>query len=334
MKRKDLTKSNNGGLKMKAVVMRAYGSADVLEIQEVDKPVASSNQVLIQVFYASVNPVDWKIRNGSMRMIVRPKFPLTPGLDIAGEIVETGSNSTKFKKNDKVFGMLELNKCGAYAEYACAKEENVAMIPENIDFKEAAATPLAALTAYQALHHKGKIKSGENILINGSSGGVGSFAIQIAKAAGATVTAVCSTGNIELVKSLGADKVIDYKKQDFTQLSDQYNIIFDTVGKPSFFKVSKNLTKSGRYITTVPNYLPNMISFFLIPFLSLLIDRKKSAFITVRPGGTDLKSLCLLIQQDKLVPLIDRTYNLEDIRKAHSYSEAGHARGKIVIKIS
>ncbi|HAG51009.1 MAG: hypothetical protein A2X87_02210 [Deltaproteobacteria bacterium GWC2_42_51] len=318
---------------MKAVVIRKFGTSEVLEIETVNRPIISNDQVLIHVFYSSANPIDWKIRNGALRFITGSKFPMLLGFDVAGEIAETGASVTKFKKGDRVFAMLDLKHRGAYAEYACARENTVALIPENVDFKEAAAIPLTALAAYQALHHKCRIKSGETVLINGASGGVGSFAIQIAKATGANVTAVCSTRNTELVRSLGADKVIDYTKQNFTQLPDRYDIIFDTAGKLSFFRISKNLTSSGRYITTLPNKPTDVLSFFLTPFLSLFGYRKKSTFLNVKSSGSDLNNIAHLIRQKKVIPLIDRVYNLEEIKEAHTYSETGHARGKIVIKI-
>lgn len=319
---------------MNVVLIRKFGPPDIMNIEEVEKPVISNDRVLIRVHYSSVNPVDWKIRNGSLKLLTGSRFPMMLGFDVAGEVIEAGSLVRRFKTGDRVFGMLNFKQRGAYAEYACAGEDSLAMIPENLDFREAATIPLAALTAYQALHYKGKIKSGESVLINGASGGVGSFAVQIARAAGAAVTAVCGTHNIELVGSLGADKIIDYRKQDFTELPDRYDIIFDAVGKLSFFSIRKNLTNSGRYITTLPNKPADILSFFVIPFLSFFHYSKKSTFISVRPSGSDLDSLSLLIKEKKLFPLIDRTYTLEDIRDAHAYSESGHARGKIVIKIS
>lgn len=317
---------------MKAVLIREFGSPEVLRLEEVDKPVISNDEVLIRVHYSSVNPVDWKIRNGSARFFYDSKFPMVLGFDVAGDIVDTGSSVTRFKKGDRVFGMLNYKRRGAYAEYACAKEENLAHIPENLDFKEASAIPLAGLTAYQALYYRGKIKSGESVLINGASGGVGSFGVQIAKAAGATVTAICGTDNIELVKILGADKVIDYRKEDFTKLPDKYDIIFDAVGKLSFFRVNKNLKDSGRYITTLPDKV-DIFSFFLTSFLTLFGYSKKSTFVGVKPSGSDLNSMSSLVKEKKLIPVIDRVFTMEQIREAHAYSETGHARGKIVIKV-
>lgn len=318
---------------MKAVLIREFGSPEVLRLEEVAKPAILNDEVLIHVHYSSVNPVDWKIRNGSARFFYGSKFPMALGFDVAGEIVETGSSITKFKKGNRVFGVLDYKHRGAYAEYSCAREENLTLIPKNLDFKEAAAIPLAGLTAYQALHYRGKIKGGESVLINDASGGVGPFGVQIAKAAGAIVTAVCGTDNIELVKNLGADKVIDYRKEDFTKLPNKYDIIFDAVGKLSFFRISKNLKDTGRYITTLPNK-QDILNFFLTSFLSLFGYSKKSTFVNVKPNGSYLNSLSLLIKERKLIPVIDRVFTLEQIREAHAYSETGHARGKIVIKVS
>ena len=319
---------------MKAVLIRQFGPPDVMKIEEVENPRISADQALVRVHYSSVNPVDWKIRNGSLRLLTGSKFPMRLGFDVAGEVIETGPSVTKFRKGDRVFGMLHYKQRGAYAEYACFDEDNIATIPESLDFKEAAAVPLAALTAYQALHYKGKIKSGEAVLVNGASGGVGSFAVQIGKAVGASVTGVCGSGNRDLVRSLGAEKVMDYREQDFAESNERHDIIFDAVGSRSFFAVRKSLKSSGRYITTLPNKSSDIISFFLTALLPPFYDRKKSTYINVRPSGSDLYGLSLLIKGEKVAPLIDRAFTLEEIADAHAYSETGHARGKIVIKIS
>jgi NADPH:quinone reductase-like Zn-dependent oxidoreductase len=319
---------------MKAVIIRQFGAPQVMKIEEVEKPAASGDRVLIRVHYSSVNPVDWKIRNGSLKLLTGSRFPKPLGFDFAGEVVEKGPRVTRFKAGDSVFGMLDFRHMGAYAEYVCVRENNVASIPENLTFKEAAAVPLAALTAYQALHDKGRIKNGEAVLINGASGGVGSFAVQIAKAGGAHVTGVCGTHNIELVKSLGADTVTDYLAKDFSELPDMYDIIFDAVGSHSFFGVSMKLKPSGRYITTLPNRSSDILSFFLTSLLPPFFSGKKSTFINVRPTGSDLHDLCHMMKEGKLIPVIDRVYTMEEIREAHAYSETGHARGKIVIKIT
>jgi len=319
---------------MKAVLIRQFGPPEGMKLEEVEKPVISSGRVLVRVHYSSVNPVDWKIRNGSLKLISGSRFPMVLGFDIAGEVIETGSSVTRFKKGDRVFGMLDFRHRGAYAEYACAREDGLDLIPEILDFKEAAAIPLAALTAYQALHYKGRIKNGKTVLINGASGGVGSFAVQIAKAAGAAVAAVCGAHNMQIARQLGADSVIDYTKQDFGQLPDTYDIIFDAVAKRSFFEVSKNLRGGGCYVTTLPNKPTDILSFVLTFPLSFLGFSKRSTFISVRPRGADLHSLSLLVNEREIRPLIDREYTLEEINEAHAYSETGHARGKIVIKIS
>jgi NADPH:quinone reductase-like Zn-dependent oxidoreductase len=318
---------------MKAVLIRQFGPPGVMKVEEVETPSVSNDQVLIRIHYSSVNPVDWKIRNGSLRFLSGSRFPMRLGFDVAGEVVETGPSVTRLREGDRVFGMLDYRQRGAYAEYAGTGEKNVSLIPEPLGFKEAAAIPLAGLTAYQALHYKGKIKKGESVLVKGASGGVGSFAVQIAKAEGAVVTGVCRTDNIELVKSLGADRAIDYRKEDFAQLPDKYDILFDVVGKRTFFGIRKRLAPSGRYITTLPNKPSDILSFFLVPFFPLFGYGKKSAFISVKPSASDLDSLALLIREGRLRPLIDRVYSLEEIGAAHAYSETGHARGKIVIKI-
>ncbi len=319
---------------MKAVLIRRFGPADVLRIEEVERPPVSGDQVLIRVHYSSVNPVDWKIRNGSLKLLTGSRFPMRLGFDVSGEVVETGPSADRFKIGDRVFGMLDFRHLGAYAEYACAREKTIAQIPGNLDYKDAAAVPLAALTAYQALHHKGGIGEGQSVLVNGASGGVGSFGVQIAKAAGAFVTGVCGTDSIELVRMLGADNVINYRIRNFTEQDERYDIIFDAVGLRSFFGVSKSLNKSGRYVTTLPNKSSDVVSFFLTSMLPLFFAGKKSTYINVRPSGADLNHLSLLIEQKKIVPVIDRVFTLEEIAEAHAYSETGHARGKIVIKIS
>jgi NADPH:quinone reductase-like Zn-dependent oxidoreductase len=319
---------------MKAVLINTFGPPDVMKIVETGRPAVPYKGVLVHVRYSCVNPVDWKIRNGSLKLIYGAKFPLKLGFDIAGEVEETGAIVTRFKKGDKVFGMLGYKVRGAYAEYACAEEDLLTLVPANIGFSEAAAAPLAGLTAFQALYYKGAMEENDSVLINGASGGVGSFAVQIAKAAGCRVTAVCGTANVERMRSLGADRVIDYRNQDFTKSPDKYDIIFDAVGARTFFQVRHNLRRKGRYITTLPNKPADIAGFFLLPLLSIFGYRKRTAFISVRPSGADLGRLALLMKEKKIVPLIDRIYYMRDIAAAHAYSETGRARGKILIKIA
>jgi NADPH:quinone reductase-like Zn-dependent oxidoreductase len=318
---------------MKAVLIRRFGPPDVMKVEEVEMPAVPDNGVLVRVRYSSVNPVDWRIRNGSLKLIYGSRFPMKLGFDIAGEVEETGLAVTKFRKGDKVFGMLDYKVRGAYAEFACADENILAPIPRKIGFGEAAAIPLAGLTAFQALHYKGAIEDYRSVLINGASGGVGSFAVQIAKAAGCNVTAVCGTDHVEQVEALGADRVIDRLKHDFTDMPDEYDIIFDAVGKLMYFMVRRNLTKKGRYITTLPNKPADITAFLLLPVLSFFGYQRRSVFISVRSNAGDLSRLALLVKEKKLVPLIDRTFDLEDIAAAHAYSETGRAKGKILIRI-
>jgi NADPH:quinone reductase-like Zn-dependent oxidoreductase len=318
---------------MKAVLIRKFGPPDVMKVEEVEIPAVPPTGVLVRVRYSSVNPVDWRIRNGSLKLIYGSKFPMKLGFDIAGEVEEAGPSVTRFRKGDRVFGMLNYKVRGAYAEFACADENLLALIPWNIGFGEAAAIPLTGLTAFQALHYKGAMEDYDSVLVNGASGGVGSFAVQIAKAAGCSVTAVCGTDHVEHVKALGADVVIDRLKHDFTKMPDKYDIIFDAVGKLTYFRVRRNLTKEGRYITTLPNKPADIAGFFLLPILSFFGYRKSSAFISVRPDREDLSRVALLVKEKKIVPLIDRTFELEDIAAAHAYSETGRSRGKILIKI-
>jgi NADPH:quinone reductase-like Zn-dependent oxidoreductase len=318
---------------VKAVLIRTFGPPDVMKIKAAERPSVPANGVLVRVRYSSVNPVDWKIRNGSLKFIHGATFPMKLGFDIAGEVEETGTAVTKFKKGDRVFGMLGYKVRGAYAEYACAEEDQLALIPGIVGFSEAAAIPLAGLTAFQALHYKGAMEDHDSVLVNGASGGVGSFAVQIAKTAGCTVTAVCSTDNVGTVSSLGADRIIDYRKQDFTKLPDRYDIIFDAVGKLTFMKIRRNLAKDGTYITTLPNKAADIAGFVLLPILSFFGYRRRLSFISVRPDGEDLGRLALLVKEEKIVPLIDRIYEMEDIAAAHAYSETGRARGKILIRM-
>ncbi len=318
---------------MKAILINGFGNPGVMKVCEVDKPAVPDDGVLVRVLFSSVNPVDWRIRNGSLKLIYGSKFPMKLGFDVAGEVEKTGPAVTKFRRGDRVFGMLDYKVRGAYAEYACAQEDLLALIPGNIGFSEAAAIPLAGLTAFQALHYKGGIKKGDSVLINGASGGVGSFAIQIAKAAGCKATAVCGTEHVDHVRGLGADRVIDRLKSDFTDMPDKYDLIFDAVGKLTYFRVRRNLTKEGRYITTLPNKAANIAAFFMQPFFSFFGSGKKAAFISVRPGADDLNTLALLVKVKKLAPVIDRIFDLKDSAAAHAYSETGRATGKIIIRI-
>ena len=314
---------------MKAVVINQYGSTEVLQYQDIEQPQIKPNQLLVKVYAASVNPVDWKIRKGLLKPLTGNKFPMSLGLDVSGEVVAVGDRVTQFKPGDLIYADLGYLPGGAYAEYAAVSEKAAALKPTNITHEQAAAVPVAGLTALQALRDKGQIKPGYKVLINGCSGGVGSFAVQIAKVLGAEVTAVCSTKNIELVKSLGADRVIDYTQQDFTQDTVQYDIILDAVGKQSFSRCKNSLTANGVYITTLPT--PESL---LQSFLTTFIPGKKAKFILANASGKDLAYLKDWIETGKILLIIDRTYPLSQVAAAHAHSETERAVGKIIVTIA
>lgn len=314
---------------IKAIVINQYGSAEVLQYQDIPKPQIKSDQMLVKVHAASVNPVDWKMRKGMLKIVTGNKFPIALGFDVSGEVVEVGSQVTQFKPGDLIFACLDQTTGGSYAEYAAVSEKVACLKPQNITHEQAAAVPLAAITALQALRDKGQIKAGHRVLINGASGGVGTFAVQIAKAQGAEVTAVCSAKNAELVKSLGADRIIDYTKQDFTKEADKYDIVFDAVANRSFWECQNVLQPNGVYITTAPSPAQ------LVPsLLTQILPGKKSKIILLKSNSKDLAYLKDLIESNKLRPIIARTYPLSQLAAAHTESEKGRVVGKLVITVS
>ncbi|MBR8837458.1 MAG: NAD(P)-dependent alcohol dehydrogenase [Stigonema ocellatum SAG 48.90 = DSM 106950] len=313
---------------MKAVIIRRYGSPEVLQYEDVEQPKIKPDQLLVKVHATTVNPIDWKIRQGMFKLISGSKFPIILGFDLSGEVVEVGSGVTHFKPGDPIYGNVGFPG-GAYAEFAAVPEKSAALKPTNMTYEEAATVSGAALTALQALRNQGNIQSGHTVLINGASGGVGIFAVQIAKALGAEVTAVCSTKNLELVKSLGASRLIDYTQQDFTQDTTQYDIIFDAVGKQSFSSCKGVLKPNGVYVTTLPS--PDSI---FQSILTLLIPGKKAKIVFESPNSQDLVYLKELIESGKIRTVIDRTYPLQELAAAHAYSETGRAVGKIAIAVA
>ena len=313
---------------MKAIAINKYGAADVLQYTEVEQPQIKSDQLLVKVYSSSVNPIDWKIRQGMLRVLTGNKFPIVLGFDVAGEVVEVGEQVTGFQKGDAVYAYLDGISGGAYAEYAAVSERVACLKPSNMTYEQAAAVPLAASTALQALRDKGEIKKGQKVLINGASGGVGTFAVQIAKAYEAEVTAVCSSNNVELVKSLGADRVIDYTQQDFTKDTIEYDIIFDAVSKRSFSECKNNLVRQGIYITLLPS-----LDIILQGFLTLFSGGKKAKLFFAQASGKDLAYLKDAIEAGKIKSVIDRAYPLSEVAVAHRYSEEEHAKGKIAIEV-
>lgn len=313
---------------MKAVAFDRYGSAEELQYRELEKPIAKSNELLVRVRASSVNPVDWKIRKGHLQLLTGYNFPRIVGSDISGVVVEVGREVTKFQPGDEVYTFLNPINGGACAEYAVVPESDAAIKPKNITHAEAAGVPIAGLTALQSLRDLGQIQAGKKVLINGASGGVGTFAVQVAKAMNAEVTGVCSAKNRELVKSLGADFVLDYEEIDFTQQTDKYDIILDAVGTITFAECEKVLQPEGVYISTLPsfeNLAPMLTSWF--------ISGKKAKFILANANTSDLEALRELIESDKVEPIVDRTYSLAEVAAAHAYSETGRAIGKIAIVI-
>lgn len=312
---------------MYAAVVQQYGAPEVLEYRSVKRPQIKPDQLLIRARASSINPIDWKIRQGMLKMLPGQTFPMILGFDTAGEVVEVGAQITHFQVGDSVYAYSNQFPGGAYAEYVAVSEKVTAPKPNNFSFEEAAAVPLAATTALQALRDEGKLDAGDRVLINGASGGVGTFAVQIAKALGAEVTAVCSAGNAELVRSLGADRTIDYKQQDFTQDNTKYDVIFDVKGNQSFSRCKAVLQPKGIYVTTQP--LPGDF----IQSVLTLFSAQKAKVILAKANSTDLLYLKEQIEEGKIRSIVDRTYPLSEIAEAHRYSEAGHAIGKIVITV-
>jgi len=317
---------------MKAIVYTEYGSPDVLRFTEIEKPVPKDNEVLVKIRAAALNALDWRLMRGKpvlMRLAIgglrKPK-PTRPGVDLAGQVEAVGRNVTQFKPGDEVFGARE----GTCAEYACVPEDKLALKPANISFEEAAAVPVAALTALQGLRDKGRIQRGHKVAVDGASGGVGTYAIQIAKSFGAEVTAVCSTRQVDTARSLRADHVIDYTRENFTQSDRRYDLILAANAYHSIFDYRRALTPNGTFVMAGGGW-PQMIqTMSLAPLLSLM-GSKKMRFFLARVNRADLTLLADLLEAGTMVSVIDRRYPLSDTADAIRYLEEGHAKGKIVI---
>ncbi len=305
---------------MKAVLINKYGHNNVVEIRDLLRPRPGATEVLIRVRAASVNPVDWKIREGMMRSMLGEAFPLVLGRECAGEIVETGSSVKRFRKGDYVVAIPDIRRLGSFAEYAVAPEQSVYPKPVTVSFEEAAAVPIAGLTALRALRDAGGIGAGMKVAIIGAAGGVGHFAVQIAKIFGAEVTAVCKGENADFVKGLGADKVVDYTKEDFTKGDGRYEIVFDAVAKRSFEECKEVLTPTGVYIRT-------------LPFAGPTEDGgKKARTVPGGPNAADMDWMKMQIEAGRIRISIDRVFPLDQAREALAYSETETARGKIILK--
>lgn len=320
---------------MKAIICTKYGSPDVLKFEEVQKPVPGDDEVLIKVHAAAANAGDWHLMRADPFMIrlmyglQKPKHEIL-GTDVAGCVEAIGKNVTEFQPGDEVFGNMSSSGFGAFAEYVCAPENSIALKPSNITFENAAAVPSAAGTALQALRDKGQIQSGQKVLINGASGGVGTFAVQIAKAFGAEVTAVCSTGNMEMVRSIGADHVIDYTKEDFTQNGQQYDLILAANGYHPISDYKRALSPTGIYVMTGGSTAQMFQAMTMGSWISMTSSKTMSNMMA-KPNQKDLIFMQELLETGKVVPVIDRRYPLSEVPDAIRYLEEGHAKGKVVI---
>jgi len=324
---------------MKAIVYRNYGSPDILQWEEIEKPVPGDDEVLIKVRAASLNPLDWKMMKGVpfvLRLLGIGTTKLKhPGVDVAGEVEAVGRNVTQFRPGDRVFGTC----VGAFAEYATSKSATgmksaLVLKPANVTFEQAASAPVAALTALQGLRDHGRIQPGQAVLIHGAAGGVGTFAVQIAKAFGAKVTGVCSARNVEMVRSIGADEAIDYTKQDFTQGGQRYDMILDCVGDHALSACRHALNPSGILVlvgaladASMPAFLARVLGALLVsPFVS-----RKMRFFIANVNQQDLITVSEFLASGKVRPVIDRCYRFSEAREAFRYAERGHTRGKVIL---
>lgn len=326
---------------MKAVIQQHYGSPDVLDLRDVDRPSVTDDGVLIRVHAASVNRADWIVLTGKPylvrimgRGVFTPKHRI-PGIDVAGRVEAVGRNVTHFQPGDEVFGDLFSSGLGAYAEFACVPESQLAPKPANLTFEEAAAVPLAATTALQGLRDKRTLRPHERVLINGAAGGVGTFAVQIARAFGADVTGVYSTHSVEMVRSIGADTVIDYTREDFTRTGQRYDLLFDLVGNRSLSDCRRALAPTGTLVMASGNTdrafgpMDRIVAgLVLSPFVS-----RKMWVLSAGTTRNDLMQLKELIESGKVKPIVDKRFGLDEVREALRYHGEGHARGKTVIAV-
>lgn len=331
---------------MKAMIIDKYGKVP-MRMAEVPIPEINEHEVLAEIYAASINPIDFKIRDGKVKMLLKYEMPLILGNDFAGVIIKVGSKVTRFKVGDEIYARPRKNKIGTFAEYIAIHEDDIALKPKNLSFEEAASIPLVGLTSYQALHDIMQLQKDQKILIHAGSGGVGTFAIQLAKIMGATVTTTASEAGSDLVKSLGADQIINYKTEKFEEILKDYDAVFDTIGGTTLEK-SFDIIKSGGSIVSVSG-MPNARfgkefgSGFFKTFLFSLASKKLTAlekkhnaqysFLFMKPSGDQLRIIANYIEAGKIKPVIDRVFPFEDVQKAMEYSEAGRAKGKIIVKM-
>jgi NADPH:quinone reductase-like Zn-dependent oxidoreductase len=324
---------------MQAIVYRRYGSPDVLELEEIPKPTPADGQVLIRVHAASVNPYDWHFLRGTpsfIRLFIGMRRPRSPrlGADVAGVVESVGAKVAQFKPGDAVFGTAK----GSFAEYACATASQLAAKPTEISFEQAACLPIAGITALQGVRDKGRVQTGQTVLINGAAGGVGTFAVQIAKSLGTRVTGVCSTRNVELLRSIGADEVIDYTREDFARSTRRYDLLFDLVGNRTLTDSLCAVQPHGTFISCGGGG-PDRSTVDLLA--QLLQNTIRSRFVSQKMPGLlakinreDLAILADLVQRGTVIPIVDRTYSLHETAEAVRHVESGHVRGKVVIAVA
>ena len=333
---------------MKSLMITKYGDINSsLEEQEIAKPVLEENQILIKAYSSSFNPIDFKIVRGDFKAMGKVTFPIGTGRDVSGIIEEIGKNIKKFKKGDKVYSRVNESHVGTMAEYVVSNVKDIALIPSNLSFDESASIPLVGLTSYQALEDIAKLSKGEKILIHAGSGGIGTFAIQLAKHLGAHVTTTTSTKNISFVKGLGADKVIDYTSENYLDEGAVFDVVFDTLGGEHTLNSFKVIKNEGRVISisgaidgaTAEQFGLNKFIRMILAFQARKVSRaasKKNAmyrFLFMSPNGEQLKKIAKLYESGEIKPIIDKTYNFSEAIQALEYLSKGHARGKVIVKI-
>ena len=323
---------------MRAITHSEYGSADVLSLDEVEKPTVGDDEALVRVHAAALNPYDWHWMTG-LPYMSRAQFGLRKpklgrlGSDFAGRVEAVGRNVQRFAPGDEVYGGVEI---GAFADYVCVAEEAAAAKPANLTFEQAACVPMGALTALQGLRDKGDIEPGQKLLVNGASGGVGAFAVQLGHHFGAHVTGVCSTRNVEMVQSLGADHVVDYTQQDFTRGSERYDLMLDLIGNHSPSSCRRILTRKGTYLASFGRpehrWFGPVTQLVTAVLMSAFVSQRMLAFVE-KSNADDLSMIADLIEAGGITPVVDRTYELEDLTEGMSYLAEGHVRGKVAISI-
>jgi len=322
---------------MKAIVQYKFGSPDVLKLEDVEKPTPGDDEVLVRVLASSVNPYDWHVMRGKPYLaraqvgLFKPKDTIQ-GADMAGQVEAVGADVTEFQPGDEVFSETRRS----FAEYVCVRQDRLARKPANVSFEQAAAVPLAGLTALQGLRDKGRVRPGDTVLVNGASGGVGTFAVQIAKSLGAHVTGVTSTKNVDLVLSIGADGAVDYTQEDFTRTTDRYNVILDTIGNHTLSDNRRVMASDATYVAVGKSEMGNWVgplSMLLGVLLASVVGKQRMVPLLAKVTKEDLEVLSGLLEDGHVAPVIDRQYELAQVPDAIRYLEEGHARGKVVISV-